>query len=91
MNHQKEYEARTFRDYNRKLEEMDDERDEEGMQEAGDKIGHIIEDIKGIVEVLDPEGYKWAEEMKKEREDVERNRHIHPLMRGIVNNMGRGL
>ena len=56
-----------------------------------EKIGHIIEDIKGIVKVLDPEGYKWAEEMKKDREDVERNRHIHPLMRGIVNNMGRGL
>jgi hypothetical protein len=46
-------------------------------------IDRIIGDIKGIVAVLDPEGYKRAEEMKRER-----NSNIHPLFRGIVNNIG---
>ena len=56
------------------------------MEEAGDKIGKIIEDIKGIVEVLDPEGYKWAEEMKKDRE---RNSNVHPVFREILTSFGK--
>jgi hypothetical protein len=35
---------------------------------TNDNIPKLIEDIKGIVAVLDPEGYKWAEETKKARE-----------------------
>jgi hypothetical protein len=51
------------------------------------EIDKLIEDIKGIVAILDPEGYKWAEETKKARE---RNEQVHPLFRGIINNIGRG-
>jgi len=51
-----------------------------------EKIGHIIDDIKGIVEVLDPEGYKWAEEMKKDRE---RNSNVHPVFREILTSFGK--
>ena len=43
MNHQKEYEARTFRDYNRKLEEMDDERIEEEINlKQADKRRRLV-------------------------------------------------
>jgi len=34
MSHQSNYESATFREYSRKLEEMDIERDEDGMEEA---------------------------------------------------------
>ena len=57
------------------------------MEEAGDKIGKIIEDIKGIVEVLDPEGYKWAGEMKKDRE---RNSNVHPVFQDILTSFSGG-
>lgn len=32
------------------------------------EICKLIEDIKGIVAVLDPKGYEWAEETKRARE-----------------------
>jgi hypothetical protein len=35
-------------------------------------IAAIIEDIKGIVAVLDPKGYAWAEEAKRERREHEK-------------------
>jgi hypothetical protein len=49
-------------------------------------IGKIIEDIKGIVAVLDPAGAKWAEETKQERE---RNVQVHPLFRDILTGITR--
>jgi len=55
------------------------------LRDKYDEIGKIVEDIKGIVAVLDPKGAAWAEEMKRER-----NAQVHPVMRGIVNNIGRG-
>lgn len=41
----------------------------EGLEEPLDKrILATIEDIKGIVAVLDPKGHEWAQQMKAERE-----------------------
>jgi len=37
-------------------------------------IQKIIEDIKSIVAILDPEGFKYAEQMKAEREEREDKR-----------------
>ena len=39
-----------------------------------ERMKEIIEDIKGIVAVLDPKGYKWAEQTKKEREGRQNGR-----------------
>lgn len=51
----------------------------ESLEEPLDKrILATIEDIKGIVAVLDPEGYEWAEEekAKRERREHENQNHI---------------
>jgi hypothetical protein len=44
---------------------------------VSEEIDKLIEDIKGIVAVLDPEGYKWAEATKKEREKRDEGQHQH--------------
>jgi hypothetical protein len=43
MSAQTDYESRTFREYSRKLEEMDLERDEEGLAEAEPDYEAIME------------------------------------------------
>jgi hypothetical protein len=46
------------------------------------EIDNLIEDIKGIVALLDPEGYKWAEETKKAREDRDEFKRVTSMAGG---------
>ncbi len=54
-------------------------------------IAKLIDDIKGIVAVLDPVGAAWAEKCRAEREEAERDADLERQSRDRCQHWGEGL
>lgn len=67
--------------------DLDDAAYAESLEEPLDarEIDNIIDDINGIVKVLDPVGFEWAEQAKKERERREMMGSFEDELGAVIN------